>query len=485
MVVSDQWASSLGPDRAGRSRAGIEDARRRLDEWFAGRVDDPRLGRFQNHLAVLRQVLTRMLDAVAATIPDAGATGGQVYDLCRRADAQVALAVRLHSWYAAKYDQRADPRLERVLLAADEVVRSCWTQPFVAAGNDPPTGPLAYLEPRYDAYATPRVSVPADLRAPEDAVVGQFVNELPIPVLALPELAGREPWWLVLAAHETGHHVQRDLAPQMVGATRSALLAVTEPAIERLEAAGEDVEPDLSPAWQRWSVEAFADAFAALSVGSAASWAVEELQYGAVSRLTAAPRTGDRYPPPVVRTALIGELAALAGDARPGLGAAEVRAWLDALPGGTVKPLVLAVLRQHLALTPHVARALVDLRVRDRSMAELCGWSGARFAADGDMSGWVAVLAGEPAGTTRRTRREAARLAVAASVRTYLDTAGPDAGGLAGLREVVLDLLPICGPAGQLAGGQEPDAGALADRLAQRLLAVDPDVDDEIDGGGP
>jgi hypothetical protein len=41
------------------------------------------------------------------------------------------------------------------VLAADEVVRSCWTEPFDNAGVPRPTGPLVFLDPRFDAVATP------------------------------------------------------------------------------------------------------------------------------------------------------------------------------------------------------------------------------------------------------------------------------------------------------------------------------------------
>src|SRR3954447_7285112 len=182
-----------------------------------------------------------------------------------------------------------------VLRAADEVVRSCWTEAFGAVERDAPTGPLVYLDDRFDAVATPRVSVPTDLRGPQDAVIGEFVRELPIPLVALPARCRTEPWWIVLSAHETGHHVQHDLAPGLIAQTQEAIAAAT---------GGND-----AAYWSVWAQEVFADAFAVLTVGPAATWAVEELQHGEPARLVTTPSPGSRYPPPAVRTALLGELA--------------------------------------------------------------------------------------------------------------------------------------------------------------------------------
>ena len=201
---------------------------------------------------------------------------------------------RLNEWYADKYDQRLDERTGVVLRAADEVVRSCWAEPFAALGRPAPSGPLAYLDPRFDAAATPRVSVPTDLRAPRDALIGEFVRELPIPTIALPGTSRDEPWWLVLAAHETAHHVQHDLAPGLVARTRDCVADVAgRPPVG---------DAETGACWGGWAQEVFADACAVLTVGPVAAWAVEELQHAPPRRLVALPAPGSRYPPPAVRT---------------------------------------------------------------------------------------------------------------------------------------------------------------------------------------
>ena len=50
--------------------------------------------------------------------------------------------VRLFEWYSSRYDQRLDDKLAPILRAADEVVRSCWSEPFALLSGKPPTGPL-------------------------------------------------------------------------------------------------------------------------------------------------------------------------------------------------------------------------------------------------------------------------------------------------------------------------------------------------------
>src|SRR5262249_318427 len=219
------------PERAARRIARTADSvailRVDVTSWLAKRRGDGRFSHFARHLDVLDAVLSRMLDAVDRELHALAATPAveAVYERCRDLDGSLVVVARLFGWYAEKYDQRLDDRWAVVLRAADEVVRSCWVEPFTALRLPAPAGPLPYLEARFDAVATPRVSVPPDLRAPADAVVAEYVRELPIPTITLPEVVRREPWWLVLAAHETGHHVQRDLTPALVSDTRTAVAA--------------------------------------------------------------------------------------------------------------------------------------------------------------------------------------------------------------------------------------------------------------------
>ena len=312
-MASTLWPNVCPAARVGTTLRSVRQLRTEIGSWLRDRRADSRFARFAGHFTALEQVTGRMLDAIEhdITAVRSDQPSGVVYERCRAADSRLGTVRRLHGWYADKYDQRLDAVSGVVLRGADEVVRSCWSEAFAAVDRNAPTGPLVYLDPRFDAVATPRVSVPTDLRTAADAVVGEFIRELPIPIVALPALCRTEPWWIVLAAHETGHHVQHDVAPGLVATTQEALAKA--------------VGSDGADCWAAWAQEVFADAFAVLTVGPAATWAVEELQHGEPARLVSMPSPGHRYPPPVIRTALLGELARAAECDRPGPGAAEWR----------------------------------------------------------------------------------------------------------------------------------------------------------------
>jgi hypothetical protein len=430
-----------------------------ISGWLAKHRHDDRFTRFAHHFDVLDTVLSRMIRRLEDELHGVAgqATAETVYERCRDLDGSLLVVQRAFGWYADKYDQRLDDRRADALRAADEIVRSCWTEPFAALRSRPPTGPLPYLDIRFDAFATPRVSVPPDLRAPADALVAEYVRELPIPTIALPEVAMREPWWLVLVAHETGHHVQQDLMPTLATDTRSALAS----------AAGAELADD----WVGWSLEAFADAYSVLMVGQGAAWAIDELQLARPARLVSATRPGDRYPPPAVRLALLGELCRAAGIAQAAAppGAADVLGWLRALPESTVGPAARSAVERHLAVVPAVAGALVELPVGGSTLRAVSGLRQEWFAGAGRVRGWSRQLRSPrpmlfPLGT-----RPAARLAIAAGVAVYTE---PEAAGdLDRLRSNLLDVLPSCGARGVLAAPPPAaDLRALADRLAARLV---------------
>ncbi|MGD9525769.1 hypothetical protein [Pseudonocardia sp.] len=436
--------------------------RTEIGEWLAVRRADDAFARFAGHLAVLERVLGGMLDAVAAEIVaiDTDATAsGLVYERCRAADHRISLVRRTHEWYAAKYDQRLGSAAT-VLRAADEVVRSCWSEAFAALGRQPPAGPLVYLDPRFDAFATPRVSVPPDLRAPGDAVVGEFVRELPIPVVALPALCADEPWWLVLAAHETGHHVQHDLG--LVAETRTVL--------------GVAVGDERAACWSAWAMEAFADAFAVLTVGPAAAWAVEELHHGDPARMVTTPSAASRYPPPPVRTALMGELARAAGWVNTGPAAADVLEWLAELSTADEAPLPCEEVSEHVRLTPQTASALVELPIEGVPMRVVCGGEDDTLAADDGVHAWAAALQTPRPLVSGRSRREAARYGVAGGVAAYRALAARSGSGhLDDLRTTLPALLATCGPTGHLAAAPVSDLDDLTRRLTAQLFAAAPD----------
>jgi hypothetical protein len=439
-------------------------------------VEDLRFSRFANQLAVLRAVLDRMLGALLAAVGElpADVDADTAYHRCRAIDCGVVAVQRIFDWYAEKYDQRLDPESGKVLLAADEVVRSCWTQPFAALHAIPPTGPLPYLDNRFDAFATPRVSVPPDLRAPADAIVAGYIGELPIPTIALPGWAAHEAWWLVLAAHETGHLVQSDLCDGLEAATRQALTTAVVGAGE----SGEHAE--LASFWSGWALEAFADAYSVLMVGDSAGWAIDELQHGTPADLVTSCEPGDRYPPPSVRLALLGELCHLAGVGGTWPKGQDVAAWLDDLDAGAVPAGARAQVRRHLAVTQAAAAALLGLPVGDSTLRGVTGLKPDWFGAGGRVRRWSQDMGRPAASFGPASDRPAARHAIAAGVMAW--AWGPEGDRAAGvIHGNLVDLLPACGEPGVLAQAPEPlVVDAIASKLAARLLD---DIEKDTAGG--
>ena len=444
-----------------------------VEGWMSAHRADQRFARFSGHFTALSGIFARMLDAIENDVTgiDRHGASGEVYEKCRHAELQLSLVRRTYEWYADKYDQRMNDAAASVLRAADEVVRSCWVEAFAGSGRQPPTGPLVYLDPRFDAVATPRISVPTDLRASQDAVISEFVRELPIPTIALPATSAAEPWWIVLAAHETGHHVQYDLFNDLADQTRSELFkAASQPPRGN---------PDSAALWAAWALEVFADTFAVLTVGPAAAWAVDELQHGAPTRMVTFPSPGQRYPPPAVRTALLGEVARVAGADDPGPGAADVAQWLDTVEAPEVGRAAIDAVAEQVGLTPVVARAMVGLPVSGVPLREVCGWVSRPFGQEGSAARWTQALLTAAPVVGGREERAAARYGIAGGVAAYRlltqptgETRTRDDERLQRLRTNLPALLGTCGPPGTLAGRPPVDVAAVADRLTARLLAT-------------
>jgi hypothetical protein len=470
-VVDGGAANARECRRIGRSRKAIDVLRAEIDAWFQDRRDDDRFARFARHFDALEAVLVKMLARLSESLVvlrERGLTTGDTYRECRQADKSLRTVERTFRWYSSKYDQRLVEEWKEVLGAADELVRSCWSEPFVRMGLTAPTGPLPYLDPGFEAFATPRKSIPPDLRAPNDALVAELVAELPVPTIALPSWAVSEPWWLVLAAHETGHHVLKDLVPGLeAAATATVANAVAG------SAAGDD---RLTATWCGWTQEIFADAYAVLMVGESAAWAVDELQLGPATELAKVPEAGSTYPPPLVRTALLAELARAAGIPGTGLSVEEAGAWLDGPDAAGVAPAAREAVARHLGVVREVAEAVIAMSVGSATLSATTGLSTKWFERGGRVPRWTREMQATEGSFGEVRDRPAARQLIAAAVRAWAGTADVD--GVAGtIRTNLLDVLPRCGEAGVLAAEAEPDdLAALADRLAAKLLeAAGPD----------
>ena len=465
-----------GTRRVTRSAQSVDATRVRIKEWLAKHQDCPTFARFTNHFSVLEQVLQSMLDAIAGELEDIDRNdpSGSVYERCASLDRSLAIAVRLFEWYSAKYDQRLDKDTAPTLRAADEVVRSCWTEPFALLGRNPPTGPLVYLDADFDAFATPRVSVPRDLQGSAGSLIAGILSELPIPVIALPGLAASQAWWLVLAAHETGHHVQKDLLPGLEEATRERLVAAAAPTAEAASSAD-----DLAARWAGWLHETFADAYSTLMVGAASVWAIDELQHATPASMCKLDPPGrGRYPPAAVRLALLGECLHSFGAQPRWPTAGDVRGWLDEMDDTDVLAVTRNAIRDQLATAPAAAAALIDLPIGTHRLRELGNVDPEVLTQPQLLRAWAAQLVKASPVLDSLDSPAAARLVIAAGVAAYQACADrPESEHvLPVVHHNLLTVLPNCGPPGVLeAPPRRADLNALAQRLAQRLLHETPD----------
>jgi hypothetical protein len=416
------------------------------------------IGLHLTQLDLLRQVAIGLVEQIEAQMLaiDPAIGLGMVYEECRLADLRLLHARRMWRWYADKFDQRLGPEGDdtvRTLLAADEVVWSCWKTAFGALGEPVPPAPVPYLAPQLSASATARAEPPDGLRPGADELLRKHVAELPLAVVRLPPVCVRRPWWLILSAHEVGHHVQFEAA---------GLQALTQ---ERVVAAAFEVSADLmmAEAWRPWGRELFADACSVLLAGPAASWAVAELEQRTGPGLRTSPSFG--YPPPLVRLAV---LRAVAEQARlpfwPGLLHDEG----GQRPGGPEAADDLAAL---LDCVPAVAAALLGLTSAcGRPLSSLADATALACRPDGAVDGWQAELLGADEPVARATL-DSARFCAAAGVQAWYRLAAQDgqadlAARLSGrLRQV----LPLCRAPGTRAGGTAPDAAAIVRAFAADL----------------
>ena len=107
------------------------------------------------------------------------------------------------------------------LRAADELIWSCLQVASLVTETPLPL-PLPYPDAAFSPSATPRIKPPPTLPA-RDRVLDDMLRILPVPMIALPYGIVEEPWWLVLVAHEVGHHVQYDLDSAAVKETGAIL----------------------------------------------------------------------------------------------------------------------------------------------------------------------------------------------------------------------------------------------------------------------
>lgn len=280
-----------------RARVEVDRVGLELAGWLKRRRDADVLQQYRTQFAFLEAQLGAGLQRLGEDLGNlraGGAGTGRVYRGCREVEVRLAWLERVWGYFRRKFDQREgvegerSGRVREVLLAADEVVWSCYAAAFVSRKRSVPTAPLPYLEPLYTPNAQPRTRRPPELEADVDQpFMKACLESLPIPVLGLPWACVEEPWWLVLLAHEVGHHVQHDGGAGSEWVTRFA---------EQLEQTGGDV-------WFARGEEVFADFYSVLCCGTAPIRALVEFvldETGAFHRSARA-----QYPSARVRLALM------------------------------------------------------------------------------------------------------------------------------------------------------------------------------------
>lgn len=442
-----------------RARLRIEESvsearafRAEVTAWREGWGTIDALGGHLTQLDLLTNVVLGLTDAIAARAEaiDPRLAVGEAYDECRRQDRKLLHARRLWQWYAGKFDQRTgrDAVQVETLTAADEIIWSCWKTSFAALGTSVPAAPIAYLAAEYAASATPRTDFPYGLRPGTDDLLKTHLEQLPVPVIGLPPVCRQRPWWLIIAVHETGHHLQFDI-PDLEQQTRKAVTRAAG------EAAGQPGQ------WEPWCRELFADACSVLLAGPAAIWAVRELETRNPEAMRVSPSV--TYPPPVIRLAMMNEVLAQAG--LPGrLSAGPPPAEPDEHDIGELLTAVPAVAAALLNLTSPPGRTLRDLAERT----------------DSDLiDRWRAALSG-PDDPVAHPSLDAARFCAAAGVAAWQDLAGQDAAPDAardkqeGLAARLRATIPLCREPGTRAAQAAPPA---ARDIAGRFLA---DLDEEV-----
>jgi hypothetical protein len=449
VVIGDPWDNLVRRDRAQASAAAIAHLRTEIDTWVGGHTGDGsgegpyRL--FPRHFDALRRELLGALaeneqDVDVLLVGDPPAPGRLHADL-RRLDAELDQMRDLFRWYTHRCEQRVDPRLSDTLAAADQLVRSCWDQPVERLRRQQrPLAPLAYVDEWQAATATFRGGVPEAIRhrLPDG---WEHLHTLPVPAVAIPTMAAAEPWWLIVVGHEVGHHLEREL-----GVRAKVRLPVE---IEARTGKAEDL-PALSARWGDWAEEAFADAVAVCCFGPAAAWVVAEFEYDDVAALLPDPAgaAAALHPPPAVRLALYGELAAQLGFTDPGPGRQQLMAWLNGV-GDRLTPTVRRQHEAHLTLLPAVAAALLDLSVDGLPLRAWYGLGspGAVNAVQAKHNRFRRALLDSPQRPGRLDRTSSARHLLAAGLaawrRVQVDPASSET-----VRLRLLDALAASGPPG-------------------------------------
>lgn len=268
--------------------------------WHMARVDADKLRQYQMQLEVLKKTLDDASDYLQTELTrlDVSQPAGEFYQQCRLFDLRVIWLRKLWNFYREKFDQRDDESLKALLLAADEVVWSCFHQIFVGEQRSHPA-PLPFVEASYSPESFPSELVPHDLKPSETGFLQKLMARLPIPLVSLPQSCVRFPWQLVYVGHEIGHQIQYALLDELrmvIGfQTR-----IGEIILNRTQ------DDDYAQTWSRWGREIFADVFSVVMMGD---WAVRAMVGFEMQKPATMLARRSQYPSPVVRLCLLKKVA--------------------------------------------------------------------------------------------------------------------------------------------------------------------------------
>jgi hypothetical protein len=471
----------LNEIRIDASRRECDGLRGEVERWVRERTRADTQGQYQTQLAYLGDALTGALIALRAALDaaDGGAARGDVAAACRAFDRRSALIRRTWTYFRTKFAQRDDPATAKVLAVADELAWSCHAGVFreaaLHADVRQPPAPLPFLDSQETPAAIPRDEPPLELRPDEDdAIVREHLKALAIPVISLPYRCVSDPWWLALVAHEVGHHIQFDLAPdfELVGSFRRRLREAAFGSHAGDERAARE--------WATWADEVFADACSVCSLGPWALSPIAELELGDARAVLT--RRRSRYPPPLVRLALMAEMSDSLGVATTPLDSGiELEDATDG-PGMFDGPrdLRAAAAADLRAVPALAAAALASPLPALPDLPRLHGWDTADHLAGRDfravVDAWRDGLLDRGDLDPERSLRAPVRV-ISAAVAAWTELAGESDGirreeARAALAERLLEFLPRCREEGTRAA--EPvamgDAGAIADELTALLL---------------
>lgn len=403
----------LKRQRYAQSERELKQLRGEIDEWCARRTKADTHKQYVTQLTALGERFEAMLGLLEGMLGEISLTGstGEVYAACRDADTRLLWIRRVYQWYATKFNQRDDTTLQDVLAAADEIVWSCYAQPFRALKQKPPPVPLPFVDPTFSPFAIPRVMPPTDLLANvHSQELMELLNELPVPVVAFPPNCLEQPWWLAFLAHEVGHHVYFDLLPDTG-------LVTTLP---------KDIK-DAGVHWPSWHHEMFADLYSVLMIGPWGSWALSELVWG--TDVTMLDDTNARYPAPLTRLMFMAEVAQqLKVDPAPALRGLEPDDLLAAPPSIPGWPDRRDSIRKDNGyITGLVETLLTKVKPNGKKLATLCEFDAGEFndVADaarkkpkGDVPLWADALRGKSAMKVRQDLRSV-RVLLASAVQAW------------------------------------------------------------------